>query len=534
MDRYKITTDAVKKAIKFVKNGNGTPPAWASKYKADLSVRGSKLFYKEREVVSKERVNDVLREQLYKKGGDMPAGRDSAFHLCKQRYVGISRRALMEFIRAQKPLGEIKAAQNEPKRSAGERLKNYVFETDLVFLKKNDLEQSNKKFIRDDIKDLTYFLTVTEKVTGLTRFAYVLTKEPEIVTPLVIKLAKEMSKSLKTTTKKCDMRMDKGGEFAVEQLSKHFKKAYNVSTGVSVENKNAQFQKCFFQILRQRKATNVKDAMRQAEVLINNTYNRIHKKTSNELVEESDEKENIKTFNKARKSFIAGDKRKPFEVGDYVRIQIKPKKAELGFKRYKDITYGKRVFKITKKTKKTVPAKYRVNGKWYLQANLVKSAPRDEKSIQLVDEREQEFKEKRKEKAKVHVEKREEEIAQEEKKKKYPSRKAGRAAKLQMLHQKGWLAHADDKLDEAEERDERDDEKVGEVPEKKPAKKVEKKPPANKEKKPAKKLSARHEAVIRYLKKKNLPTGGTLEVVERRMKKYKRALKKKKKAVKKV
>ena len=540
MDRYKITSDAVKKAVNFIKDGSGKAPLWATKYKDDLSVRGSKLFYKEREVVSKERVNDVLREQLYKKGGDIPSGRDAAFHLCKQRYVGISRRALMQFIRGQKPLGEIKAAQNKPKRSAGERLHEYTFETDLVFLKKNDLEQANKKFIRDEINDLTYFLTVTEKVTGLTKFAYVKTKEPKIVTPLVVKLAKEMCKSLQTTTKQTNMRMDKGGEFSVEELSKHFKKAYNVSSGVNVENKNAQFQKCFFQILRQRKATTIKDAMKQSEVLLNNTYNRIHKMTSNEVVERGDKKENILEFNRARKSFIAGDKRKPFKVGDYVRIQIKPKKEELGFKRYKNKTYGERVFVVKKTTKKAVPAKFRVNGKWYLQSDLVKSAPRDEKSLELVQERDEEFKQKRKKELVEHIDKREKEIIVEEKKKKAdkrPSRKAGRAAKLGMLHAKAWMSQADDRLDDAEAEEEK-----AAVAKKPVAKKAAPKPVAKKvapkpvAKKPAAKKpvakkaapkSAIHVAMINYLTRKNLPTGGTLKVLKKRIKQYKKTLKQK-------
>ena len=69
MDRYKLTRAAVKKAVKFIKTGDGKAPTWATKYKKDLSVKGSQLFYQDREVVSRERVDDVLRQELYKKGG---------------------------------------------------------------------------------------------------------------------------------------------------------------------------------------------------------------------------------------------------------------------------------------------------------------------------------------------------------------------------------------------------------------------------------------------------------------------------------
>ena len=105
------------------------------------------------------------------------------------------------------------------------------------------MEKANKKFIRDEIPDLSYFLTVTEKVTGLTKFAYVKSKLAAVVTPKVVKLSKEIANALKTTTAKMDIRMDRGGEFSVVDLGRHFSKAENVSTGVHVENKNAQFQK---------------------------------------------------------------------------------------------------------------------------------------------------------------------------------------------------------------------------------------------------------------------------------------------------
>ena len=69
MDRFRVTDATLKSAIKFIKTGNGKAPMWATRYKEDLSVKGSKLFYKTREVVSKERVSEVLRDELYKKDG---------------------------------------------------------------------------------------------------------------------------------------------------------------------------------------------------------------------------------------------------------------------------------------------------------------------------------------------------------------------------------------------------------------------------------------------------------------------------------
>ena len=535
MDRYKFTEASLKSAIKFLKHQKGKPLAWVTKFKDGLTVRAGKVYYNKRQIVPREKVDDVLRKELYKKGGDIPSGRDSAFHLLKQRYIGCSRRAVMEFIRAQKPLGEVKAALNQPKQKSGEKLKNYIFETDLVFLKKKDLETANKKFIRDDIPDLSYFLSTVEKVTGLCRFDYILTKEAAIVTPKVIKQCKEMAKLLKTTTKQCDIRMDRGGEFNVEELSKHFKIAKNVNTGVSVENKNSQFQTNFFKVIRQRKAITIDDAMKQSEVLLNNTYNRIHKKTSNELVERSDEKENLKEYNSKRKSFVAGDKRKPFEVGQYVRLLVKDKKPGIDYKKYKNQTYSKAVYIVKKITKKAVPRKYYVNGKWYLQSDLLKSAPRDEKSIELVKERDDEFKNRRKKEREEHEKNRLQQIKEEEdlkrkedknkekQAKKRPYRYSGHASKVRMVSDMKVADKIDDKLDDIEEEVEEASTKADKMRLEASKKKL----MAKKAKLEEPKITEEHKTYIGFLKRHNLPTGGSLKAVKRRVRAYRKSLKKK-------
>ena len=323
--------------------------------------------------------------------------------------------------------------------------------------------------------------------------------------------------------------MDRGGEFNMEELSKHFKIAKNVNSGVSVENKNSQFQTNFFKIIRQRKALTIDDAMKQSEKLLNNTYNRIHKKTSNELVERADEKEDLKEYNAKRKSYIAGDKRKPFDVGQYVRILIKDKKAGIGYKKYKNKTYSEAVYLVKKVTKKAVPRKYYVKGKWWLQSDLLKSAPRDIKSIQLVKERDEEFKNKRKKERQEHDKNRLQQIREEEalKKKavkkheyaKRPSRKAGSRAKYSMVYSKRDEARIDDKLDDIEE-------KAEEATTKKQKEELE----ASKKKLLAekdKKLTVEHLRYIKYLESKNLPTGGSLNAVKRRIRGYRKSLKKK-------
>ena len=149
MERFKITEKKLAQAVSFIKTGKGAAPKFAVKFKDDLNIKGKKLYYKNREVIPREKIDDVLRQELFGKKSDVPTGRDSAFHILKQRYVGLPKNKIMEFIRKQKSLNQVKDALPKPKKSAGKKLKTYTFETDLIFLKKKDLEKANKKFIKD-------------------------------------------------------------------------------------------------------------------------------------------------------------------------------------------------------------------------------------------------------------------------------------------------------------------------------------------------------------------------------------------------
>ena len=390
MNRYKFTDASLEKAIKFIRGKTSTGPAWAKKHKEDLKIKGKKLYYKDKEIVTRERIDEVLRSEIYKKNGDVPTGRDSAFHILKQRYVGIPRRPVMEFLRKQRTIGETRAAIPKAKRAKGEKLKEYTFETDLVFLRKNDLEEANRRFEKMDVKNETYFVSTVEKITGLYRVDYVQTKDSSVVTPIVIKQMQDMAKQLKVSSlRKCGYRSDRGGEFDMKEIRKHvgIGKAKNVGMGSHVENKNRQLQQQFFRILRSRKAVSIKDAMKQAEKILNNTVNRIHKKTPNEMVNRNDTQQDIKEFNKKRKKYVPGDNRKEFEVGQHVRVLIKDKKPGIGYKSYKNETYSQKVYVISRKTKIANPPKYYVGNRWYTKETLLKSSPRDKVSDELVEKR---------------------------------------------------------------------------------------------------------------------------------------------------
>ena len=166
MNRYKLQKDDFPAAIKYVqgKATKGQSPKWAVKFKSDLTVHGKKLKYKGMDIIPVSEVDAYLRKVIMDPKGDVPFARDSAFHVLKQRVAGIGRRAVMEFFRKQRTFGETRPAVPTPKMKGGEKLKKFTIETDLIFVRKNDLVKSNKRFAKDDdLKFETYIVSTVEK-----------------------------------------------------------------------------------------------------------------------------------------------------------------------------------------------------------------------------------------------------------------------------------------------------------------------------------------------------------------------------------
>ena len=393
MNRYRISGHQIKKAKKFLKDGKPRGvPGWATKHKDKLSVKAGKLYYDDKLVVPREDVNDYLRKRLYDKNTDLQQSRDSAHYQVMKDAVGVTRRSIMEFLKAQKTLGETRVATAKPKAKSGPKLKKHVLETDLFFITRDDLINANPRFERKHKPNLVYALCTTDKLSGLTKLSLVLKKDADICTPELKKHIQWFAKKFKLKTQDFDLHSDSGGEFNHNALKGLVGETKFVKTGVSVEKKNQQVQEYFYRILKNRQAITVKNALQKAELLTNNCLNRIQKKTP---LESCDEKTDdlVKNYNKKRGTYVQGDKRKELQVGDHVRLLVKDPKKHLEYKSYKGKTWSNRVYKITSRTKKKKPVKYavthEVNRKYYTIESLLKSAPRDKKSNKIIDERDE-------------------------------------------------------------------------------------------------------------------------------------------------
>ena len=396
MNRYKLKKADFPAAIKYVqgKAKKGESPNWSVKFKADLSVHGKTLKFKGMDLIPEADVDSYLRKVLMDPQGDVPFSRDAAFHILKNRVAGIGRRKIMEFFRRQRTLGETRPALPKPKVKGGEKLKKLTVETDLIFIRKNDLSASNPRFKKNEhIKFESYIVSTVEKTTGLSRLDYVTTKKASVVTPIVKRHIKEIAAALGVEPKHMTARMDKGGEFSVKELKKLVPDTYNVAMGSSVEARNRMAQQSFYRILKNRRSLTIKGALGQTQKLLNQSLNRIQGATPNEsIAKKATQKDLLAQYNRTRATHIAGDTRKEFQVGDWVRIQIKKPKAGIDYKSYKNATFTKAVFQIQKRTqgkRRGQPIKYRVNKKWFTQDVLMKSAPRDQESERIIEERDE-------------------------------------------------------------------------------------------------------------------------------------------------
>ena len=399
INRYTFREKDWPAAIEYIKKGIKTvdTPNWSVKFKDNLKLKGKQIYYDNKKIIPTEQVEKFLRNKIYDKSATIPFGRDSAHYKLKSEVVGVPRRRIMEFIRAQKSLGQVRSAVAQPKVKSGKKLKGVVLETDLVFLKREDVKKMNTRIGNSLEKELSYICVTVEKNTGLVQCTYIKApkgyksheeiklKGSKIVTPIVKKHIQYFAKALKTNAKQIHLELDKGGEFNRKELAKILKSVKVVPMGSSVEKKNQTIQRNLFRILKNRQAKTISEAVTKSQNMANNTFNKIQKKTPLEAADIGI-KAALNNYNKTRKTYVQGDKRGELKIGDHVRILIKKPKAGIDFKSYKDMTYTSEVYAITSKTKKK-PAKYRVNKKYYTIDKLLKSAPRDKESEKLIKDR---------------------------------------------------------------------------------------------------------------------------------------------------
>ena len=269
MNRYTYTSSSVKQAIAYLKNQEGQPPNFISDHPESFSSKGGQLFYDKKMVVPQELRADLLRKILYKDPGG-PMGRDSLYYHIQPNFVGIPRSFVLEFLKKQKVLQDVKPLpRSEIKLRGGIRHRKLgVLETDLVHLRAKDAPFWLKGGSPD-----RYFVVVCCVMTGFIQVRLSTSKDPSEMVRHFKKLFPVFEKYFPITV----LRSDRGGEFRNSQVSDWLKEQgisqKFVALASMVENRNRLFQKAFFVAARSRKGK-LFEAIDSAVKTVNHTLNR--------------------------------------------------------------------------------------------------------------------------------------------------------------------------------------------------------------------------------------------------------------------
>ena len=125
MNRYKIKRADFPLAKKYLAGNafKSKTPSWVVKNEKFLQVVDGKVRYNNLPIIPVEDVADYLRKEVFGKDSRTPLSRDGMHHLIKSRVAGISRRAIMEFLRGQSVVQKGKGAVPQQKL-AGKKLKD--------------------------------------------------------------------------------------------------------------------------------------------------------------------------------------------------------------------------------------------------------------------------------------------------------------------------------------------------------------------------------------------------------------------------
>ena len=350
MNRYKIFEKDLKPVINKLQGKDVSPlPNWFKKNKEALSIKNGTLFFQEKEVIPREKVDATLRDAFYKKDSAVPWARHSGYADISKRYVGISKRAFAGF--AQRQRVKIRT-DNVPRKitKQGRKLsKKGVIEIDLYFTSRSDLPTYIQKKYPDSIEKHSphhYTLTMIDKLTSLTYLSYIGTgkgsKSRASVMPHVKEGQKFFAERLGVPIAKQTFLRDDGGEFA-DTLP-----GFVIKLGPAVEARNSFAQRVVPRFLAAKRG-DLQSVTKQAMAVLNNTKSKVSKMTPNDAAK-AEQSELAPKYNAARTAGKPTPEKK-LQVGDMVRIVKKnPKKAM--YKTYKALQFSKQKFRITKITRR--------------------------------------------------------------------------------------------------------------------------------------------------------------------------------------
>ena len=397
LNRYRnVNQKDVEAVINFVsgKVKSDKPPTnWAKRFGDKLAVKNGKLLLDGRIVVANEERDDLMRDLIYNTKSDVAPSRDAGYYLIKKRYANVSRRQWLTFLKKQRVIRLTDNAPAARKRGGKKLTRKGELEMDLFFISRNDVP----KHMQIGVKDMYPVLVVVDRLTSLCFVAYTGRKLQSKVSPKVKEALDFFAQKLNMPKQNLVMYADAGKEFDPKVL-KDAKVEFNIVTaGNKVEKKNSDIQRQFHRLKNAKRLTSVSDGLKQATIIVNNSYNRVIKMSANEAAEKYSNKEEttklLTEYNKHRAKADT-DRRRPLKVGDHVRIVMKSTKNNPFYKAYRGKQYTKEGYPVSESNKQFFkdkevtkehyeitevrgkdPTKYRVNKKLYTRDRLSEPLP---------------------------------------------------------------------------------------------------------------------------------------------------------------
>jgi hypothetical protein len=394
MNRYRFNEKTIVAAKKFLKGEAKREPAFLKKFKG--TVKEGKLYLDDKMVVPKEKVDTFLRNKIYE--GKTPLSRDAAFYWISKNTVGVSRKAVDDWLKKQRVIRETDNQQATTKRPKRQVKTKGQLHIDLVEIKWKDLPfepkamkdigwekmSEEEKAEGEDEINKGYFFGCVDALTSLAYFKFAKFKTYKYITPIAHAAFKWMSKQLGVPLKKMTVKSDMGSEFNWKKYQQWGLKTITVRRDAFIEAKNSHFQRVLYRLAKMNTTRDLHALTSKAMTQMNRTVSSVSKKAPVENL-----KENVTDISKKYNAKRGKDsgvkiKKKALVPGkDKVRVQLKWAKDKKMYKAYKGKMWSKRNYVV--KAKKG--SRYTVNGKTYHRDELKLTEDYDPKSERLLKKR---------------------------------------------------------------------------------------------------------------------------------------------------
>lgn len=359
MFRYSFDKTEISKAKKFLKKETDKKPSFLNKFQG--SIKKGNLYLENKLVIPKEDAEKFLRKKVL--GGTVPLSRDGLYYFLSKNFVGISRKMIDKFLKAQNFIRETDTAQPTSKKASRRVKKKGQLSFDLIEINWDDLKFKPPEMVdydeaNDETNDSAYIFSCVDALTGVMYCEFSPKKTQKEITPIAKRCFKYFARVLQVPLNRLVGLSDKGSEFNFKLYEKWGLRLKQLPRASLIENKNAQFQAALYRIAKLNLTKNIDELVEKALKIVNRTKSRLTKVAPFEALQKTNVELEKKYNRKRGPQSGLKVKVRPLKIGDMVRLNlIGPKKTSF-FKAYKADQWSKRRYPILAKRRN----KYKIDG----------------------------------------------------------------------------------------------------------------------------------------------------------------------------